>query len=97
MAGEEGVKNSLDPSLGSQALFVAPELRAVIWMQPCLILKVDADQDSEISCTFASLFRTKPHFQIFFFWFCFYPPPSPLCGTAAVPELPVSPSASWSH
>lgn len=62
MAGEEGVKNSLDPSLGSQALFVAPELRAVIWMQYCLTLKVDGDQDSEISCTFASPFHTKPHF-----------------------------------
>lgn len=48
------MKNSLDPSLGSQALFVAPELRAVIWMQQHLTLKVDGDQDSDIRCTFAS-------------------------------------------
>ena len=33
VVGEGGVKNAPDPSLGSQALSVAPELRAVIWLQ----------------------------------------------------------------
>lgn len=51
------MKNSLDPSLGSQALFVAPELRAVIWMESCVTLKLDGGQDSEKAPLFASPFR----------------------------------------
>lgn len=43
MVGEGGVKNALDPSLGSQAPSVAPALRAVIWLQYCLTLKIDGD------------------------------------------------------
>lgn len=43
MVGEGGVKNSLDPSHGSQALSVAPVLIAVIWLQRSLTVKIDED------------------------------------------------------
>lgn len=43
MVGEGGVKNSLDPSLGSQAPSMAPVLRVVIWLQQSLTPKIDED------------------------------------------------------
>ena len=44
MVGEGGVKNALDPSLGSQALFVAPVHSAVIWLQWHLTLEINGDR-----------------------------------------------------
>lgn len=43
MVGEGGMKNALDPSLGSQAPSVASVLRAVIWLQQRLTLQIDGD------------------------------------------------------
>lgn len=43
MVSEGGMKNALDPSLGSQAPSVAPVLRAVIWLQQRLTLQIDGD------------------------------------------------------
>lgn len=44
MVGEGGVKNALDPSLGSQAPSMAPVLRAVIWLEQRLTIKIDGDR-----------------------------------------------------
>lgn len=46
VVSERGVKNALDPSLGSQAPSVAPALWVAIWLQRCLTLKIDGEGSS---------------------------------------------------